>query len=554
MRATLKTRQKNPGLRPAVAADGLSGLQVWFDASTLTDADGTALSTWPDSSGNGNAATSTGTARPLVKTNILNGKRVVRFDGSDDIMTSPYAGTTGTVIAVYYLRSSSGYRSVCHGQVGGGTGPWPSFQLMVMDNGRPVSQILRSKTADVAKPTIGAATRGSLTAWNTFVATIDDSTATVTARLNASRLADTETESVATLKTPTGLVLGAGCYNGPVDFTDLDIAELIIYNRVLSEVEIDRVGRGLAAKWGTAWKTNRLPTSYNYVSAVFAPGAPYSLYGTESAFLLGSNDAQTWDLASDIAINAAARDSVAAGQAVRDPDLYKHTDGYWYMVHTNGSFPANTSTNLIGLLRSPDLLSWQRLPYLTVPSVGSTEPAWAPQFYYSTGSSTLYLIISISSDGTPTGSFSGKVYALNIGAGTLTYSTTIAGTGLPTSMIDSLIVKVGSTYHLVYKNETLGTIEHATSSSEFSGYTVAHSNVFGENGVEGPSLLFMGGTTWRLYCDKYVNTSDRLGWIQSTDNMATWGGTKTTISFVSDQEARFRYNSGTQHGSFNIRV
>ena len=41
--------------------------------------DGDPVSTWVDSSGNGHSATQTGTARPTFKTNILNGKPVVRF-------------------------------------------------------------------------------------------------------------------------------------------------------------------------------------------------------------------------------------------------------------------------------------------------------------------------------------------------------------------------------------------------------------------------------------------------------------------------------------------
>lgn len=65
----------------------LSGLTVWYDASTLSEADDTGLASFPDLSGNARHATQ-GTAgnQPLVKTEILNGLRVVRFDGTDDYM------------------------------------------------------------------------------------------------------------------------------------------------------------------------------------------------------------------------------------------------------------------------------------------------------------------------------------------------------------------------------------------------------------------------------------------------------------------------------------
>jgi hypothetical protein len=52
------------------------------DAQALNDDD--AVSTWTDSSGNGNDATQgTGSAKPTFKTNILNGEPVIRFDGGD---------------------------------------------------------------------------------------------------------------------------------------------------------------------------------------------------------------------------------------------------------------------------------------------------------------------------------------------------------------------------------------------------------------------------------------------------------------------------------------
>jgi hypothetical protein len=42
-------------------------------------ADGNPVSAWLDSSGNGNHGSQSGSARPIFKTNILNGKPIVRF-------------------------------------------------------------------------------------------------------------------------------------------------------------------------------------------------------------------------------------------------------------------------------------------------------------------------------------------------------------------------------------------------------------------------------------------------------------------------------------------
>ena len=71
----------------------ISGLKAWYDASTINQADGTNVSAWLDSSGNeAHMYQSTTSAQPTLQTNELNGRAVVRFDGTDDFMnlTAPF--------------------------------------------------------------------------------------------------------------------------------------------------------------------------------------------------------------------------------------------------------------------------------------------------------------------------------------------------------------------------------------------------------------------------------------------------------------------------------
>jgi hypothetical protein len=56
-----------------------SGLIVQLDSRQHTASDGDLVSSWADLSGNGNNAASTLTKRPTYKTNIINGKPVIRF-------------------------------------------------------------------------------------------------------------------------------------------------------------------------------------------------------------------------------------------------------------------------------------------------------------------------------------------------------------------------------------------------------------------------------------------------------------------------------------------
>lgn len=61
---------------------------LWLDASDADTLSTTAgvVDQWSDKSGNGRHATGTGTARPAVAPNSLDGKSVITFDGTDDAL------------------------------------------------------------------------------------------------------------------------------------------------------------------------------------------------------------------------------------------------------------------------------------------------------------------------------------------------------------------------------------------------------------------------------------------------------------------------------------
>jgi hypothetical protein len=65
-----------------------TGLKIWLEADSLGLNDNDPVTTWTDLSGNGfNATQVTSGLKPLFKTNIINGKSVVRFDGADDYLS-----------------------------------------------------------------------------------------------------------------------------------------------------------------------------------------------------------------------------------------------------------------------------------------------------------------------------------------------------------------------------------------------------------------------------------------------------------------------------------
>ncbi len=100
---TLQRRRLLFGTRPFSPSD-IAGLAAWYDASYITGlVDGDPVTTWADRSGLGRDVTqATAGKKPLYKTAIVNGKPVVRFDGTDDLLArAPFlTGNTGSVFLV----------------------------------------------------------------------------------------------------------------------------------------------------------------------------------------------------------------------------------------------------------------------------------------------------------------------------------------------------------------------------------------------------------------------------------------------------------------------
>ena len=95
----------------------IAGCKLWLKADALALSDGAAVATWPDSSGlANNAAQATAGSRPLFKTNILNGKPVMRFASATAqvmILTTPInTAAPWTVFAVTAAPSNKAIGSL----------------------------------------------------------------------------------------------------------------------------------------------------------------------------------------------------------------------------------------------------------------------------------------------------------------------------------------------------------------------------------------------------------------------------------------------------------
>lgn len=97
----------------AFSPTDISGLKGWYKADALSYNDGDSVTTWTDSSGNGYDLTQTTSAKPKFKTNIINGKPVVRFiesqgydiyNGTNPSISQPY---TMLVVGTHNVTGSN---------------------------------------------------------------------------------------------------------------------------------------------------------------------------------------------------------------------------------------------------------------------------------------------------------------------------------------------------------------------------------------------------------------------------------------------------------------
>ncbi len=94
----------------------ITGCKLWLDSGAGVTKDGSDLvSLWADQSGNSNnAAQATGTNQPLWVNSVLNSKPVMRFDGVDNFLRIANSVTVGTafVVSKYDLSTFSGYSGI----------------------------------------------------------------------------------------------------------------------------------------------------------------------------------------------------------------------------------------------------------------------------------------------------------------------------------------------------------------------------------------------------------------------------------------------------------
>ncbi len=230
------------GVRNPLQILGASVLLAWYDANQYSGSDGDAVATWNDSSGNARTLTQ-GTAgkKPTYKTNIINTKPVMRFDGGDTLAAATALvnhTTTKTFFAVIRQTSVADQEFFANDASGNGT------NLRFRNNAgtQQIRAIVGQKIFD-ANTGIGANTWAYYT---TIQNATDSTSSTIIHRANGAVLG-TSSSSLTVNSAGANMYIGSIVDTG--EYLNGDIAELLFCEGALTSTQYLEIENYLKAKY-----------------------------------------------------------------------------------------------------------------------------------------------------------------------------------------------------------------------------------------------------------------------------------------------------------------
>lgn len=244
-----------------------TGLKTWLDASD-PDADGnssnnpansTALNTWKDKSGSGNDGvnlTANGGAYRSDATSLINGHPVVRFASTNvykfaNIDLRAISNPDITIITVY--KQGNAGRT---GLWGNDDGNWDRFMYTAFNGQNGIASRGPGQSPPNTDIT-GSGVPGNLYLFTgvydgDVVNGVNNGTANGSAFYFNGSLLGTFTDKTEASLAQTTLRLG---FDGDDGYFNGDVAEFIVYNRVLTACEIQQINSYLSSKYGVTFTT-----------------------------------------------------------------------------------------------------------------------------------------------------------------------------------------------------------------------------------------------------------------------------------------------------------
>jgi hypothetical protein len=240
------------GADTGAAPDALTGapvLEAWYKADALALANGAAVASWPDSSGNArDLGQATGGKQPVyvAADPLLGGQPAVRFDGTDDCLfktaTAIASGSAFTLVAVVYRQVESAGVGSGSGCIFDGRGT--AFLGLTTDYSAPSSVTLRA-----GNPTGTISYQANIAGAFIYLLTYDGAETVGFEEAKARKRGTTLTGAIQ----PTTINVGANdASTGGNTFFPGDIAEVCLYSDVLTAEQRKQLLRHLTSKYGFA--------------------------------------------------------------------------------------------------------------------------------------------------------------------------------------------------------------------------------------------------------------------------------------------------------------
>jgi hypothetical protein len=223
------------GLLPFMPSS-VTGLTIQCDAYNLSSSDGTVLTTWTNN-GSGGTVNCTGT----VNTNILNSQRVVTF--STSATWGPATNVSLYSYSMFFVGRQTGgtnCRVLQDSTTNQLFGYWNGYKKALFIDGDPQDHVTGIS---------------SDTSWDMFSHTRVASGA-FTFNWNGTLLYSASSSTSSVLRNP---VINQGYASG--ESSDCQVAEILIYNSVLTSAQVAKVEGYLAWKWGLV---ANLPSDHPY--------------------------------------------------------------------------------------------------------------------------------------------------------------------------------------------------------------------------------------------------------------------------------------------------
>jgi hypothetical protein len=247
-------------------------LTAWYKADSLSLNDGDGVSSWTDSSGNGNDVSQATSARqPTFETNELNSKPVIRYDGSNDILSDGDIADldvgTGDIWMASVFKSTDDGGAQFFLEKGSTT-----FALMTSAAG--ILQARIGGTTNIPQQSAGNWSRTGF-----VIVTASRVSSSCNGFVNGSDMTTTGTTNSGSISNSNVLDLGATAVGGQ-PMTG-DIAEVLVGGATLSTEDRQKIEGYLAHRYGLE---GNLPSDHPYKSAAPTTGAVRSLFGGNQLF------------------------------------------------------------------------------------------------------------------------------------------------------------------------------------------------------------------------------------------------------------------------------